>query len=73
MCAVEQNGPFRHVGYGVDKRHALQSKPVDDVLVVDDFVAHIARRAVSVERAFDNFDGAFDPGAEPAWVGQQNG
>ena len=36
-------------------------------------VAHIYRRPVQVERAFDNLDRAINPGTKPAWICQNEG
>jgi len=40
---------------------------------VDDFVAHVDRRAEFFQRALDDGDGAVDAGAETARVGEKNG
>src|SRR5581483_1516541 len=42
------------------------------VLVVDDFMAHVDRRAVHGKRTLDDFDGAVDAGAEAAGIGKQD-
>ena len=34
--------------------------------VVDDFVAHVDRRSVALQRRFDDLDCPFDPGTESA-------
>jgi hypothetical protein len=44
---------------------------VDHVGVVDDFVAHVDRRAKLLQGALDDLDGAVDAGAETARLGQQ--
>ena len=43
----------------------------DDVLVVDDLLAHVDRRAVQLERALDGLHGAVDAGAVAARRGEQ--
>ena len=55
-----------------DEDRALAPEVVDDVFVVDDFVAHVDRRAVLLERPFDDLDGPLDAGAEAARRGEQD-
>jgi hypothetical protein len=43
----------------------------DDVLVVDDLLAHVDRRAVELERALDRLHGAVDARAVAAGRGEQ--
>ncbi len=50
----------------------LRAEVVDDVAVVHDFVAHVDRRAVLLERALDDGDRAIDAGAEAARIGEQD-
>ena len=45
---------------------------VDDELVVDDFVAHVDRRAELRERLLDDGDRAVDAGAEAAGIGEED-
>jgi hypothetical protein len=40
---------------------------------VDDFVAHVDRRAEFFQRALDDGDGAVDAGTEAARVGEKDG
>ena len=54
------------------KTAPLASQALDDVAVVDDLVADIDRRAVALERALDDLDGAVDAGAEAARAGEQD-
>ena len=44
----------------------------DDVLVVDDLLAHVDRRAVELERALDRLYGPVDARAVASWPGQQD-
>src|SRR5262249_55767303 len=44
----------------------------DDVLVVNDLVAHVDRRAVLLEQALDDLDRAVDAGAERARRGEED-
>ena len=54
------------------KLRPLGAQPLDDVAVVHDLVADIDRRAVFLERALDDLDRAFDPGAEASRLGQHH-
>ena len=71
--AEDDGGTRWDFGELFDKNRALGLEVVDDEGVVDDFVAHINRRAVFFQRAFDDGDGAVDASAEAARVGKQNG
>ncbi len=53
----------------VDEMRSFGAQPLDDVAVVDDFVADIDRRAIFLERALDDLDRPFDPGAKSARLG----
>ena len=57
----------------VDEDRALALEVLDDVAVVDDFVAHIDRRAEPFEREFDDLDRPVDAGAKAARTGHQYG
>jgi hypothetical protein len=50
----------------VDEDRAAIAQLLDDVLVVDDLLAHVDRRAVQLERALDGLDRAIDAGAVAA-------
>ena len=50
----------------LDEDDALRLERIDDVLVVDDLVPHVHRRAVDLERLLDHVDRAHDAGAEAA-------
>src|SRR5262249_28059908 len=54
----------RDFGQVLDKARALSLKAFDDVPVMHDLVAHVDGRAEFFERAFHNFDGSDNPGAE---------
>ena len=56
----------------VDEDGALGAQVFDHVAVVDDLVAHVDRRAVQLERALDDVDGAIDAGTEAARLRQQD-
>ncbi len=48
----------------IDEDRAKAAQPIDDEAVVDDFVAHIDRRAEALERELDDLDRAVDAGAK---------
>ncbi len=50
----------------VDEDRAAVAQLLDDVLVVDDLLAHIDGRTVQLQRAFDRLHGAVDTGAVAA-------
>ena len=50
----------------LDEHRAESLEPADDVLVVDDLVAHVDRRPVLLEQPLDDLDRAVDAGAERA-------
>src|SRR5207245_3076976 len=56
----------------LDEDRAEALEPAHDVLVVDDLVADVDRRAVLLEQALDDLDRAVDAGAEGPWRCQQN-
>src|SRR6266511_4095249 len=62
--AEDGHRALRHLGELLDENGAFGLEAVDDELVVNDLVAHVDRRAVFLERALDNFDGAYHTGAE---------
>ena len=62
----------RHFLELLDEDRALLAQILDDIGVVDDFVAHVDRRAVQLDRALDDFDGPIDAGTEPARLRQQD-
>ena len=54
----------------VDEDRAALCELLHHVLVVDDLLAHVDRRAVQLERALDRLDGAVDAGAVAARRGE---
>ena len=52
------------------KLRALALQRLDDVLVVDDLVAHVDRRPEAAQRPLDDLDRPLDPGAEAARLGK---
>ena len=61
-----------HLGLLLDEDRAALGELLDDVLVVDDLLAHVDRRAVELERALDRLHGAVDAGAVAARGGEQD-
>ena len=55
----------------LDEDRAALAQLRDDVLVVDDLLAHVDGRAVQLERALDGLHGAVDAGAVAARRGEQ--
>src|SRR3954451_16037436 len=55
----------------LDEDRPALAQPGHDVLVVDDLLAHVDRRAVELERALDGLHGAVDAGAVAARRGEQ--
>ena len=62
-------GNFRHV---LHEHGALGLEAFDDVLVVHDLVPHIDRRAVFLQRALDDLDGAHDASAKSPRLSQDH-
>lgn len=56
----------------VDEHGALAAQILDHVAVVDDLVAHVDRRAMQLERALDDVDGAIHAGTEATRLRQQD-
>ena len=73
--AVRGEDGRRALGHGVvdlvDEDRAALAQLLDDVLVVDDLLAHVDRRAVELERALDGLHGAVDARAVAARGGEQ--
>ena len=61
-----------HLGQILDETRALGLQAFDHVLVVHDLVPHVDRRAIFLQRALDDLDGAHDAGAESAWLSQND-
>ena len=69
----KNDGPSgRHLVQFLDKNGAFGLKPFDHNAIMDDFMAHIDRRAIFGDGAFDDLDRPFDPGAKAAGSGQQH-
>ena len=66
VCSEYKNGSFGHVLFGVDKDGSTFLELTDDVGVVDDVMAHVDRRPVHAQRAFDGLDGAYYARAKTA-------
>jgi hypothetical protein len=66
MRAEDGHGAERDLVDLVDEDRAPRLQVIDDVMVVNDFMAHIDRGAKSLERPLDDLNGALDAGAEAA-------
>src|ERR1700734_332206 len=64
VSAENRHSVRRHFGQILDEAGALGLEALGHVLVVHDLVAHIDRRAVFLQRAFDDLDGAHNSGAK---------
>jgi hypothetical protein len=64
--------PLRYLVLGIDEDGAEPLEPLDDVVVVDDLMANVDRRAVLVEKALDDLDRSVDAGAERARGGEED-
>jgi hypothetical protein len=53
----------------VNEMRAFGTQPLDDMPIVDDFVADINRRSVFLERTLHDLDRSFDPRAESSGLG----
>ena len=60
-----------HLGLLLDEDRAALAQLLDDVLVVDDLLAHVDGRAVQLERALDRLDGTVDARAVAARGSEQ--
>ena len=72
MCTEHRNGAHRDLVHFVDKDDATIPERGDDVLVVNDRVAHVDRRAVPIDGALDDLDRTLDARTESTRVGQQD-
>ena len=66
MGAEDGDRVRRNLGEILDEMSAFGLQALDHVLVVHDFVAHIDRRAVFLQGALDDLDGADHAGAKTA-------
>ena len=66
MRAENRHGVLGNFRERLDEHRALCPQAVDDMFVVHDLVADIDRRAVFLQRALDDLDGAHDAGTETA-------
>ena len=70
--AEYRDGAPRNFRDFLDEASALVAQAVDDMLVVDDFVANVDGRAINLQRALDDIDRADHPGAEPPGLRQNH-
>ena len=72
MRGENHRGAVRNLVELVDEHGAELAQPLDHVHVVHHFVPHVDRRAEHRDGAFDDVDGAIDPGAESSRIGEQD-
>ena len=72
MGAEDGDGIGGNFGEVLDKARALGLEALHHMLVVHDFVTHIDRRAVFLQRPLDDLDGAHDAGAKTAGLGENH-
>ena len=64
--------PLRHFVQLFHENRPGLAQLVHDVLVVYDFLSNINRRAVQIQRDFDDIDGSHNTGAETSRLEQEN-
>ncbi len=72
VCGEDDQLALRDLGLLVDEDRAPLGELLDDVLVVDDLLAHVYRRAVQLQGLLDRLHGSVDAGAVAARGGQQD-
>ena len=72
MGAEDRDRAGRDLVDLVDELRPLGAQSLDDVAVVHDLMPHIDRRPIFLQGALDDLDRAFDPGTEPAGLGQHH-
>ena len=72
MGAEDGDRVRRNLGEVLDEMRAFGLEALDDMLVVHDLVAHIDRRAVFLQGALDDLDGADDARAKTARLSEYN-
>jgi len=70
MCAEYNGGAIRDFIQLLDKYRAFFHQVADHVTIVHDFVADVDRRGEQLQRAFDNLDGAINPGTKTTWISE---
>ena len=68
--AEDRDAAWRHLIQLVDEIGAFGAQAFDDMAVMDDFMPDIDRRAVFIDRTFDDFDRTFDTGTEAAGLSE---
>ena len=72
MGAENGHRAIRNIVDFLDEDGAFVTQGFDHPFVVNDFVSHIDWRPVKFQRAFDDFNGAFNAGAKSTRTGQPN-
>ena len=68
----QEHRPFRDVLDPVDEYGPLALEPLDDMLVVDDFVVDVNRGAMNPDRRLERLDRHVDAGTETAGAGKED-
>ena len=72
MRAEHHRRAFGYLGKILDEHRPFGAKVVHYIFVVHDLVAHVDRRSVQLECAFDDLDRAVYAGAKTAGIGEQD-
>lgn len=70
VCAEHDGRSLRDVGNILDENHAPRFKAFHNMLVMNDCVTNIQRRAVNLQGEFNNFDGVRNSGAKTSRRGE---
>jgi hypothetical protein len=70
MSGKDGHCPSGNLSDIVDKNGAFSAKSLDNSFVVNDFVAHVDRRAELLQRQFDDIDGPYDASAKTPRLSQ---
>ena len=62
----------RYFGDGVDKHDTFLFEIIDDILIVDDLMKHVERRAMLRQGPIDALDCHFDAGTKAAGLGENH-
>src|SRR5258706_3794956 len=72
MRAEHRHRAVRNLIELLDEACTFALERFHDMTIVDNLVAHIDRLAILLQRALDDVDGAYDAGAEAAWLGKND-
>src|SRR5712671_5524394 len=72
MCAEDGAGSGRDLVQLLHENRARFAQAVHNMLIVNDLLAHVNRRAVEIQRNLDHIDGPNDARAKSAWFQQKD-